>query len=112
MKEIDHIIDQYGEQSNELYQKLILIEAMYAKVPQKWCIPLIELAGAGKRVNILKSIPKTYHRQLKGAIQKVNLNSKPVWEIFAVSLLDPKSLQFFFAKDIKKKKLFFLSLDC
>jgi len=91
-KDIDHIIDQFGEQSHELYQKLILIEAMYAKVPQKWCLPLIERAGKGKRVNIVENIPEMYHRVLKGAIQKVNLNSKPVWEIFAVSLLDPKSL--------------------
>ncbi|MHA2007636.1 MAG: hypothetical protein ACXABO_10255 [Promethearchaeota archaeon] len=91
-KEVDHIIDQFGEQSNELYQKLVLIEAMYAKVPQKWCLPMIEQAGAGKRVDIVKNIPEMYHRSLKGAIQKVNLDSKPAWEIFAVSLLDPNSL--------------------
>jgi hypothetical protein len=91
-KDIDQIIDQFGEQSHELYQKLILIEAMYAKVPQKWCLPLIEQAGSGKRVDIVKNIPETYHRLLKRAVQKVNRESKPVWEIFVVSLLDPNSL--------------------
>jgi hypothetical protein len=88
-QDIDDSINQFGEQSNELYQKLVLIEAIYAKVPQKWCLPLIEQVGAGQCVDIVKNIPETYHRQLKGAINKVNLMSKPVWEIFAVSLLDP-----------------------
>ena len=90
-KDIDRIIDKYGEESYELYQKLALIEAMYVKVPQKWCIPMIEQIGAGKRVDIMKGIPEMYHRLLKGAIQKVNYNNRPVWEIFAVSILDPNS---------------------
>jgi hypothetical protein len=90
-EDIDEIIDRFGEESHELYQKLVLIEAMYAKVPQKWCLPMIELVGAGKRVDIMKGIPEMYHRLLKGAIQKVNHNSRPIWEIFAVSMLDPTS---------------------
>ncbi len=90
-KDIDQIIDLFGEQSHELYQKLVLIEAMYAKVPQKWCLPLIEQAGQGKKVNIVKNIPEMYHKPLKAAIQKVNHDSYPVWEIFIVPLIDPKS---------------------
>jgi len=90
-KEIDQIIDQFGEESHELYQKLVLIEAMYAKVPQKWCLPMIELVGAGRRVEIRKGIPEMYHRLLKRAIQKVNHENRPVWEIFAVSMLDPNT---------------------
>ncbi|MHA1294234.1 MAG: hypothetical protein ACTSQJ_16395 [Promethearchaeota archaeon] len=91
-EDIDQIIDQFGKQSHELYQKLILIEALYAKVPQKWCLPLIERLGKGENVDIIKGIPKAYHRLLKEAIRKVNLNSKPVWEIFVVPLLNPNSL--------------------
>jgi hypothetical protein len=91
-EDVDGIIDKYGEESNELYQKLILIESIYAKVPQKWCLPLIEKAGQGKTVDIVNGIPKKYHYLLRRAIQKVNLNSMPVWEIFAVSTLDPKNL--------------------
>ena len=91
-KQIDEIIDQFGEQTYELYQKLILIEAMYAKVPQKWCLPLIERLGKGEIVDIVKSIPEQYYRPLKKAIRKVNLNSKPVWEIFVLPLLDPSSI--------------------
>ena len=90
-KDIDQIIDLFGEQSHELYQKLVLIEAMYAKVPQKWCLPLVEQAGQGKKVDIVKNIPEMYHKPLKAAIQKVNHNSYPVWEIFIVPLIDPKS---------------------
>ena len=60
--EIDGIIDKFGEESYELYQKLVLIEALYAKVPQKWCIPMIEELGQGKeKVDIVKGIPKNYH---------------------------------------------------
>lgn len=91
-EDVDLIINKYGEESNELYQKLILIESIYAKVPQKWCLPLIEEIGQGKEVDIIKRIPKTYHYLLKRAIQKVNLDSMPVWEIFAVSTLNPKNL--------------------
>jgi len=89
--EIDKIIDLYGAQSNELYQKLVLIEALYAKVPQKWCLPLIEDLGQGKKVNIIDNIPDSYHQALKKAINKVNLESKPVWEIFVVPILDPRA---------------------
>lgn len=88
---IDRIIDQFGSQSNELYQKLVLIEAMYAKVPQKWCIPMIEQLGGGEQVDIVKNIPETYHRQLKEAIKKVNIDSRPVWDIFMVPIIDPNS---------------------
>ena len=90
--DIDQIIDQFGEQSLVLYQKLILIEALYAKVPQKWCLPLIEQIGLGAKINIVKNIPETYHSLLKKAIRKVNINSKPVWEIFMLPLLDPDAL--------------------
>ncbi len=87
--DIDLIIDQYGQQSYELYQKLVLIEALYAKVPQKWCIPLIEKLGAEEKIDIVADIPKTYHSQLKKAIRKVNFESEVVWEIFVVSIIDP-----------------------
>ena len=91
-EDIDHSIDQFGTQSNELYQKLVLIEAMYAKVPQKWCIPLIEKLTMGEQVDIVSSIPKQYYRQLKGAVQKINRESQPVWDIFVVPTIDPNSL--------------------
>ena len=90
--EVDKIIDKYGEESYELYQKLVLIEGMYAKVPQKWCLPQIEELGKGKHVDIVENIPDMYHRQLKRAIRKVNLTSKPVWEIFVVPIIDPGDL--------------------
>lgn len=89
--DIDQIIDKYGKQSEELYQKLVLIEALYAKVPQKWCLPLIERVGQGEHVDIVENIPETYHRQLKKAVKKVNMDSKPVWEIFVVPIIDPDS---------------------
>lgn len=91
-EDIDRSIDQFGSQSSELYQKLVLIEAMYAKVPQKWCIPLIEKLTMGEQVDIVSSIPQQYHRQLKDVVQKINRESSPVWQIFVVSTIDPNSL--------------------
>jgi hypothetical protein len=91
-KHIDKIINQYGEESHELYQKLVLVEGMYANVPQKWSLPLIERIGDGEVVDIVNEIPDMYHRRLKKAVKKVNYNSKPVWEIFVVPLIDSKEL--------------------
>lgn len=91
-RNIDNIIDQFSEESHELYQKLVLIEGMYANVPQKWCLPLIKKIGDGKTVDIVENIPDMYHRRLKKAVKKVNYNSKPVWQIFVVPLIDPQTL--------------------
>jgi hypothetical protein len=83
--EVDKIIDQYGAESFELYQKMVLIEAIDHKVPQKVCLPLMELIGAGQPVTdefdaIIKKYP-----QMKKAINKVNRQGV-VWEIFAVPI--------------------------
>lgn len=83
---IDGIINRYGKETTELYQKLVLIESMYAKVPQKWCLPLIERISNGEDVlDDFKSIIKKYPN-MKRAIEKVEFDNRPLWNIFAVSL--------------------------
>jgi hypothetical protein len=83
------IIEKYMQETFELYQKLILIEAMYAQVPQKWCLPLLERAAKGENIiQDLGQIPKNYQSQLKKAIIKVNVSAAPVWEIFQVPTTD------------------------
>lgn len=82
---LNDLIDRYGRETFELYQKLILIEAMYAKVPQKWIIPLIEKASYGEScLDELRTIPKAYKPQLKKVIRKINYESAPVWDLFAI----------------------------
>ena len=82
---LNDLIDRYGRETFELYQKLILIEAMYAKVPQKWIIPLIEHAQeGGSALDDLRKIPKIYLPQLKKVIRKINYQSAPVWDLFAI----------------------------
>jgi hypothetical protein len=77
------------QETFELYQKLLLIEAMYAQVPQKWCLPLLERAAKGENIiQDLGQIPKNYQSQLKKAIAKVNMSAAPVWEIFQVPTTD------------------------
>jgi hypothetical protein len=87
--EIETIMEKYNQETFELYQKLVLIEAMYAKVPQKWCLPLLEQASAGENIiPALNDIPEQYQAQLKKAIEKVNESAAPVWEIFQVPTTD------------------------
>jgi len=88
-KEIEDIIAKYMQETFELYQKLVLIEAMYAKVPQKHCLPLLERASEGENIiPALSEIPDQYKAQLKKAIEKVNSSAAPVWEIFQVPTTD------------------------
>ena len=86
-EQIALLIDKYGAETDELYQKLILIESLYAKVPQKWIFPLIERVSAGDYVlNDLHNIPSQYHPSIKRAIEKVHYDSAPVWNLFAIPL--------------------------
>lgn len=87
--DIDEIINKYGQETFELYQKLVLIEAMYVKVPQKHCLPLIEKVSEGENVTdkfaeLIKEYPN-----MKKAIEKVNFTNAPVWEIFAIKIYEP-----------------------
>ncbi|NMC07990.1 MAG: hypothetical protein GYA24_22480 [Candidatus Lokiarchaeota archaeon] len=87
--EIQSILEKYMQETFELYQKLVLIEAMYAAVPQKWCLPLLEKAADGENIiPMLSDIPKQYQSQLKKAIGKVNDAAAPVWQIFQVPTTD------------------------
>jgi hypothetical protein len=82
---IDKIIDQYGAETFELYQKMVLIEAIDYKVPQRICIPLMEQISEGKDITKeFDDLSKKYP-QLKKAISKVNRQG-PVWEIFAIPI--------------------------
>ncbi|MFX0101865.1 MAG: hypothetical protein ACFFCS_20035 [Candidatus Hodarchaeota archaeon] len=92
---VQDIIEKWMGETFELYQKLILIEAMYAKVPQKYCLPLMERASEGENIiPALTDIPKQYQRQLEKAIQKVHLSAAPVWEIFQVPTTDFQPVDF------------------
>ena len=86
------IIEKYRAQTFELYQKIILIESIYSKVPQKWCLPLMEELSTGvidvmpKFAFIIKKYP-----HMKKVIQRVNMEQKAIWDIFDVPLYDPYS---------------------
>jgi hypothetical protein len=88
--EIHNIIENYGLEAFELYQKLILIEAIYANLPADFCIPLMEKVSAGEDViPELEEIPDRWKRKLKDAVEKVNTEAQPVWEIFSIPLFKP-----------------------
>jgi hypothetical protein len=81
------VIEKYKDQTFELYQKLILIESIDSKVPQKWCIPLIEELSSGvkditpKFRDIIEKYP-----HMKRVIERVNFSSAPIWSIFDIPL--------------------------
>ena len=85
-EDIDQVINRYGSETFELYQKLVLIEAMYAKVPQKHCIPLIEKVSSGETVIDEWPVLMKEYSAMKRAIEKTNMAHGPVWEIFAIPI--------------------------
>ncbi len=85
--DVNNILEDFKNETYQLYQKLIVIEAMYANVPQKWCVPLIEQLGAGAPdvTGEFAHIRKMYP-QMKKAILKVNREQAPVWDLFGIPI--------------------------
>ncbi len=78
----------YRKQTFDLYQKLILTEAIYLGAPHDYCVDLIHQVSEGKSViSELAKLMKE-HPVITTAIQKVNFDQKPVWDIFGVPIYD------------------------
>ncbi len=76
----------YRRQTFELYQKLILTEAIYLDLPGDLCSSLIHQITEGKSVvgeisDLIKQYPS-----IKRAIAKVNTEQKPMWQIFNIPI--------------------------
>ncbi|MBN2155747.1 MAG: hypothetical protein JW776_06870 [Candidatus Lokiarchaeota archaeon] len=90
-KQIDEIILENNDQIAEIYQQQILIQSIYADVPQEIILPLLHRLKSGE--NILDELPDLileYPIMLK-AIEKTNMDYEPVWTIFKVPLLKKES---------------------
>ncbi len=77
---------KYRKQTFELYQKLILTEGIYLGCLPELCANLIHRLTNGKSVigemsEILRDYPIISH-----AISKVNIEQKPLWQIFNIPL--------------------------
>lgn len=84
--EILTIIDKFGAEIKELYYKLVLIDAIYAHVPSKWCIPIMSKAAEGHDVtadfdDLIQKYP-----HFKKVITKINMEYDGIWELFGVPL--------------------------
>ncbi|OLS12183.1 MAG: hypothetical protein RBG13Loki_4185 [Promethearchaeota archaeon CR_4] len=90
-EDVNEILADFKNETYQLYQKVVLIESMYAHVPQKWCVPLIERLGSGELdvTGEFHDIRKRYP-QMKKAIAKVNRDQAPVWELFGIPLYSPE----------------------
>jgi hypothetical protein len=86
-KHINEVIDANNNQIAEIYQQQILVQSIYADIPQEEILPLMHRLKSGE--NILDELPDLimkYPVMLK-AIEKTNLDYEPVWEIFKVPML-------------------------
>jgi hypothetical protein len=86
-KNCHEVIDLQRDQVYELYQKLCLIESIESKVPQKWCLPLMEELSSGVKdvTPKFKDIIQKYPH-MKRVIERINYSSAPVWDIFDIPL--------------------------
>ena len=85
---IDELLDKYGRESLELYQKLVLIECLYDNVPEKWILPLLNKVTQKHDVlSEFEKLPKNYQQIVKNAINKINHRYAPLWQIFAIPTL-------------------------
>ncbi|MHA1647750.1 MAG: hypothetical protein ACTSVL_09275 [Promethearchaeota archaeon] len=87
-EQINQLLNKYGRESLELYQKLILVECLYDNVPEDIIIPLLQ--EASKKIDVLsdfKKIPRKYQKSVKNAIKKINYRYAPLLEIFAIPTL-------------------------
>ena len=85
---INKFFVQYRKQTFDLYQKLILTESIYLGAPHDYCVELIHQVSEGKSViGELAKLMKEYP-VITTAIQKVNFDQKPVWDIFGVPIYD------------------------
>ena len=87
-EKIYELLDKYGRESLELYQKLILVECLYDNVPEELIIPLLQKAS--KKIDVLsdfKKIPRKFQKSVKEAIKKINYRYAPLLEIFAIPTL-------------------------
>ena len=85
---VNELLDKYGRESFELYQKLILVECLYDNVPEEIIIPLLQKAS--KKIDVLnefKKIPRKFQKSVKNAIKKINYRYAPLLEIFAIPTL-------------------------
>ncbi|MCF2138861.1 MAG: hypothetical protein K9W44_02240 [Candidatus Lokiarchaeota archaeon] len=89
-KAVDRIFIKFRKQTFELYQKLILNEAMYFDVPEDLCTGLIHLLSEGRSVvNELNTIMKKYPN-IKQAIKKVNYEQRALWDLFKTPIYEIK----------------------
>lgn len=86
-KHIDEVIDANNNQIAEIYQQQILVQSIYADVPQEMILPLLRRLKSGE--NILDELPDLILKYpvMLSAIEKTNIDYEPIWEIFRVPML-------------------------
>jgi hypothetical protein len=86
---VGELIDQFGFEAFELYQKFVLIEAMNERIPQSTCLPLMERISQGEDViEEINALEERWHDRLRIAISKVNYEANAVWEIFSIPMIE------------------------
>ncbi|MHA1619216.1 MAG: hypothetical protein ACTSVZ_08030 [Promethearchaeota archaeon] len=85
---VDRIFITFRKQTFELYQKLILHEAMYFEIPTEKCTNLIHQLSEGRSVvNELGELMKKYPK-IKLAIKKINYEQHTLWNLFKTPIYE------------------------
>jgi hypothetical protein len=85
-KVVESVLSTTAAQTLELYNKLILIKSLYAKVPQKWIFPLMTQVAMNEPIkHDLQTIAKKY-RVIKKVIEEVNETQASVWHLFDIPM--------------------------
>lgn len=85
---IDRIFIHFRRQTFELYQKLILNEAIYFEVPADICTHLIHQLSEGRSVvNELGELMKKYNK-IRLAIKKINYEQRALWNLFKTPIYE------------------------
>lgn len=87
---LNGIIEKYALEGSEIYQKMIIIEGIYANIPQEHLIPLLEKTSAGDDIiPELEAFPERWRKKLRDVVEKVNNESQCIWDLFSVPLFHP-----------------------
>jgi hypothetical protein len=84
----NEILEQYKNETLELYQKMILTEAIALDVPPEICSEMVHYLSEGQDVTSeLKNLIENYPL-LKKAIQHVNQIQRSIWQIFSIPIFE------------------------
>jgi len=90
-EKINEIVEKYWFEAFEIYQKLILTEALNARVAPDVIEPLIERVSEGEDViEDIKALPSRWQERIKSVVNQVNYGSNVILDLFGIPKYVPE----------------------